>query len=310
MTQSANLSTSTKTPQRPTAGIVPPVRLLGNWQLDWMIGQGTYTCVFDARPLGCPPSWPADYVVKVVRSEYLGYPAAAQVMQREAEVGRHCSHPNLIPILESHLDQQPPHLVMPKLSGASLATVIERVGALVIPQALWLTRQVAQALRHLHQQGWIHGDVKPANIIVSRYGHATLIDLGFAMRPDESLYASPRPLAGTLAYVAPELLTSTTQTQPACDIYSLGVTAYQMISGQLPFPQTEPARLVEAHFRQSPPELRSPNGNVPDAVAQLVKRMLAKTAVRRPQSGDELIDELTELEIDTMEDRFSRSDAA
>jgi serine/threonine-protein kinase len=275
-----------------------------------MVGQGTYSHVYDARPLGCPPSGPADYVVKVLRPEYAEDPLAQQALEREAEVGRHSSHPNLIPILESHLDQQPPHLVTPKLSGATLAAVIARVGALAVPQALWLTRQVAQALQHLHQQGWVHGDVKPANIMVSRHGHATLIDLAFAMRPDESLYSSARPLAGSLAFVAPELLTSTTLTQPASDVYSLGVTMFQLISGQLPFPQTEPARLVEAHLREPAPNLHSPHGDLPDAVADLVRRMLAKSPLRRPRSGDELIDELTELEIETMETRFRQGDAA
>jgi serine/threonine protein kinase len=310
MTQSAHPTTSTGTPSRSVTGTTLPCKLLGNWQLDRLVGQGTYTSVFDARPLGCPPSWPADYVVKVARPECLRDPLAVAALEREAEVGRHSSHSNLIPILESHLDDDPPHIVMPKLHGASLAAVIERVGPLIVPQALWLARQVAQALQHLHHQGWIHGDVKPANIMVSQQGHATLIDLAFAMRPNESIYSSQRPLAGTLAYVAPEMLTSTTQTQPASDVYSLGVTLYQMISGRLPFIETTPARLVEAHFQRTPPQLRAGNNHLPETVAQLVKRMLAKSPLRRPSSGEELIDELTELEIETMESRFPQHDAA
>jgi serine/threonine-protein kinase len=310
MTHFPHLSTSAGAPSRAVTGSPVPCKLMGNWQLDKLVGQGNYTSVFDARPLGCPPSWPADYVVKVVRAECLRDPLAVGAVRREAEVGRHSSHSNLVPILEAHLEAAPPHIVMPKLQGASLAAVIERVGPLVVPQALWLARQIAQALQHLHQQGWIHGDVKPANIMVSRQGHATLIDLAFAMRPDESIYSSQRPLAATLAYVAPEMLTSTTQTQPASDVYSLGVTLYQMISGRLPFLETTPARLVEAHFRSTPPPLLAGNGRLPEPVSQLVKRMLAKSPLRRPSSGEELIDALTELEIETMEARFPQHDAA
>ena len=287
-----------------------PAGFLGNWQLEQLATEGTWTRIYLARPLGCPPAWPADYVVKVLKPQYVNDPIAVHGLQREAEVGRHTSHPNLVPILEARLELQPPHLVMPRLSGAALHRAIDRVGRLVVPQALWITRQVAQALRHLHAQGWIHGDVKPANIIVSREGHATLIDLGSALRPEESLYESWRPLVGTLQYVAPEMITSTTRTCPSCDIYSLGVALYQMLSGQLPFPEADPARLVEAHLQQVPPLLTSVCPQIPESVAALTRRMLAKNPLRRPASADELIDELTELEIEALESRFPPGDHA
>jgi serine/threonine-protein kinase len=288
---------------------VPPAstgRLLGNWQLHQLVGQGTITSVYDARPLGCPPNWHADYVVKQLRPEFRRDRAAVAAMRREAEVGRLCSHPHLVPILESHVDADPPHIVMPKLQGATLDAVIKGVGRLIVPQALWLTRQIAQALRYLHGQGWLHGDVKPANIVVSRQGHATLIDLAFAMRPSESFYNPDRPMLGTLAYVAPELLTSTNATQPASDIYSLGITLYEMLSGRLPFQFTEPSRLVEAHLQDTPPDLQRLSLNIPQPVSELITRMLAKSTLRRPSSCDSLIDELTELEIETLESRFAK----
>ena len=278
--------------------------LLGNWQLEQLAFEGSLTRVYYARPLGCPPAWPADYVVKLLKVQHAEDPLAMQMLQREADVGRHSSHPNLVPILEARLDARPPHLVMPRLEGAVLSAAIESVGRLVVPQALWIARQVAQAMRHLHTQGWIHGDVKPANIVVSREGHATLIDLGSALRPDESFYDAWRPVVGTLHYVAPEMMTSTTRTGPSCDIYSLGITLFQMLAGQLPFQQSEPARLIEAHLRQVPPSLTSLRAQIPDSVAELTHRMIAKNPLRRPQSADELIDELTELEIEALESRF------
>jgi serine/threonine protein kinase len=89
--------------------------------LQQVIGQGNYTTVYAARPLGCPPSWPADYVVKVLRVECLEHPQADHTLRREAEIGCRASHPHLVPILEAHMDAELPHLVMPRLDGASLA---------------------------------------------------------------------------------------------------------------------------------------------------------------------------------------------
>lgn len=288
---------------------VPP-KFLGNWQLQQLIGQGTYTQVYAASPLGCPPSWPADYVVKFLRPQYAQDALARRTLQREAEVGRITSHPHLIPILETHVETELPHLVMPRLQGATLQQAIERVGHIVLTQALWLTRQVAQALQHLHDQGWVHGDIKPANIVVSKHGHATLIDLGSTMRFDESLFGEQRPFVGSLAYVAPELLTSTNRTDPSSDVYSLGVTLYQMLTGQLPFTDQDPARLVEAHLRKSPPDVSQVQPDIPEAVSEFVCRMMAKSQTLRPDTGEMLIDGLTELEIETLRSRFPDEHAA
>ena len=282
-----------------------PSSFLGNWQLEQLAAEGVVTRVYYARPLGCPPAWPADYVVKVLKTQQTDDSLALSAMKRESEVGRHTSHPNLVPILEASLDTRPPHLVMPRLEGAPLSTVIERVGCLVVPQALWITRQLAQALTHLHAQGWIHGDIKPANVIVSREGHATLIDLGSALRPNESLYDEGRPLVGTLHFVAPELLMSATHTGPASDLYSLGIALFQMLTAQLPFSESDPARLVEAHLRQTPPAATQLRRGLPSCVDELIRRLLAKDPLRRPSSAEALVDELANLEIELLESRFS-----
>ena len=120
--------------------------------------------------------------------------------------------------------------------------------------------------------GMIHSDVKPANILVSPTGHATLLDFGFAQSPSEGRHWSTRPIAGTLAYIAPEMVTSALAADPRADVYSLGVTLYEMLAGRRPFESDDPGELATlqreakpADVRQHRPELPE-TGGLPDPV--------------------------------------------
>jgi serine/threonine-protein kinase len=188
---------------------------------------------------------------------------------------------------------------MPKLEGASLAQVLTEQGRLDIPVALWIARQMADALAALFAAtGMIHSDVKPANIFVSPSGHATLLDFGFAQAPSDGWHWSTRPIAGTLAYIAPEMVTSTLAADPRADVYSLGVTLYEMLAGRRPFDSDDPGELAMLQRESKPVDLRRHRPEVPEPVATLVTSMLAKDPLRRPDSARELARQLVRLEID------------
>ena len=160
-------------------------------------------------------------------------------------------------------------------------------------------RQVAEALSALHEAtGMIHADVKPSNILVSPEGHATLIDLGFAHSSSEGRHWSSRPVVGTLSYIAPEAITSRMSAEPSSDLYSLGVTLYEMIAGQLPFDAASPDELVRMHREMKPGCIRHRAPRLPKTVASLVHRLLAKDSLRRPASASDVAEELMRLEIE------------
>ena len=140
---------------------------------------------------------------------------------------------------------------------------------------------------------------------LSPLGHATLFDLGFAQRPRAAIPAGSRPIAGTLAYMAPETVVSALATDIRSDIYSLGVTLFELLTGRLPFDATDPAQLVAQHRQELPADLRVLAPHLPTRVARLVRQMLAKEPLRRPQTPRELIDRLAALEIETFADRLS-----
>jgi serine/threonine-protein kinase len=292
---------STRAATRPdscTADTPQLVGRLGPWQLVRVLADGNYTRVYQARPADGEPSQRAAYVLKVLRNQWWRDPQAIEMQRREAWVGAKISHPNLLPVLSASVQEPPFYVVMPKLEGTTLAQLILDQERLSVPLALWITRQVADGLAALYTgAGMIHTDVKPANIIVSPAGHATLIDFGFVQTPAEASQWATRPLAGTLAYIAPEMVTSALAAGPRSDIYSLGVTLYEMLTGRRPWDSNDPGELATLHREAKPTDIRALRPDVPKAVVELVHSMLAKDPLRRPESADELATRLSRLEI-------------
>ena len=273
----------------PAPAAAPPQKLvgrLGPWQLVRLLGEGNLTRVYLSRPADAQPNQPAAYVVKLLRKEWWRDPAAIDVQRREAWVGGQVSHPNLLPVLSASVKEPPFYVVTPKLDGASLAQILSEQRRLEVPVALWIARQVADALASLFDAtGMIHADVKPANILVSPSGHATLLDYGFAQTPAEARHWATRPLAGTLAYIAPEMLTSALAADPRADVYSLGVTLYEMLAGRRPLESDDPGEMAMLQRETKPADVRDYRPDVPESVAVLLHSMLAKDPLRRPDSA-------------------------
>lgn len=294
--------TASQEPAPAVAGSIasqPLVGRMGPWQLVKLLGEGNLTRVYLSRPADAPTTQRAAYVVKFLRKEWWRDPQAIEIQRREAWVGSQVSHPNLVPVLSASVKEPPFYIVMPKLEGASLAQVLTEQGRLDVPVALWIARQTAEALAALYSAtGMIHSDVKPANILVSPSGHATLLDFGFAQSPSEGWHWSSRPIAGTLAYIAPEMVTSALAADPRADVYSLGVTLYEMLAGRRPFESDDPGELAMLQRESKPADVRRHRPEMPEEVSALVMSMLAKDPLRRPDSPKELARRLVRLEID------------
>ncbi len=281
-----------------------PARV-GEWELVRLIGEGSLMQVFLARPANAPVNQRPAYALKMPRTEWRDDARVLECLCREARVGRRVSHPHVAPILAAGLHSSPYHVVMPYLAGAPLAAQLAGREPLAPPAALWIARQVAEGLAALDAGGWMHGDVKPSNIFVAPTGHATLIDLGFARRHDEAGSVADRPIMGTMTHIAPEVLTSRLRNDIRADIYSLGVCLYEMLTGQLPHNSEDASDLANLHRESLPADVRANVPQIPLRVARLVRQMLAKEPLRRPQTPGDLVQRLTALEIETFAERDS-----
>lgn len=267
------------------------------WLLLEKVSHGLYTQVFRARPRDEQQATRANYALKLIapgQESKLGL----SLLRREAHVAYQVSHCRVVPVLADQLDEPPYFLVSPWLSGCTLEQLITGGACLPVPTALWLARQAAEGLEALATKGWIHGDVKPANLQVGPTGHVTLLDLGFAQQISDSRPHAPSGISGTLRYLAPERMDANAPIQTQSDIYSLGVTIYEILTGQALFRDERPEEIVKAHREWIPPSLQAIDPTIPRSVAELVSGMLAKDPLRRPGSPRELIDRLLALEIE------------
>jgi len=308
----ASTSRSERTADSSSARPLPPAQFpfrFGSWELVSRLGGGELSEVFLARAAGSRLDQPADYAIKLLRPKWHADARGRATLAREVQVARRIVHPHLVPILAAELEIPPYYLSMPYLEGSPLSEYLEQGSLLDLPAMFWIVRQTAEGLAALAAGGWMHGDVKPSNLIVAPGGHTTLIDLGFATPTKSPTPIAERPLVGTLCYMAPELLYSSLGGDSQADVYSLGVVLFEMLTGRLPFDARDVAELALQHRQQLPSDVRSFMPQVPIRAARLVQQMLSKEPLRRPTPG-EVVERLIALEIETFAERHACEAAA
>jgi len=265
---------------------------LGKYQLGELLGQGGMGAVYRSfHPVLNRP-----IAIKVMLANVAGDPQAHQRFLREAQVVAVLSHPNIVNIFDVDVQNGQPYIVMDFAEGGSLAARL-RAGPIALDETLRLAIPLADALAYAHGQGLIHRDLKPANVLLRPDGSPVLADFGLA-RPavadSAAQITATGAVLGTLAYMAPEQFSG----RPAdtrADIYAFGVMLYEMLTGRVPF-DGDSAQIMYGHLQQPPPPPRRLNPAVPDAVEQLILRMLEKNPDLRPQSAAEVAAALRALQ--------------
>lgn len=267
------------------------------------LGGGPMTSVHEARDLETGTAC----ALKVLRPDWADQATAIKLLQREARAGLAVRHPHLVRITRAHVLHAPHYLVMDLLPGESLRHRLQRAYSLGVSDAIWVIRQTAEALAGLHQSGFLHGDIKPDNLRLIDDGTAILTDLGFAHRPGENAaFLRAGYVLGTANYLAPELCDELPSEDFSSDLFSLGVTLFEMLTGRLPYPPGSLKQTFRRHRCDPPADIRQLAGPLPSGLVALVERLLAHRPEDRPKASS-VVQQLVGLEIATLRQRQRRA---
>ncbi len=256
-------------------------RTLGQYVIEAEIGRTSTAWLYR----GTQPSIGRQVAIKVLAPQTLGEETLLERFRREAQIGAWLQHPHIVPIYDSGEDQGIPYIVMRHYPGGTLLDAIHR-----LPRGLPLNRvrrivaQVGMALDYAHDRGIIHRNVKPANIHLDDAGNAYLSDFGLARITGKAKPITGSGALGTPAYMAPEAFRPDGVT-PLIDIYSLGVTFFHAITGELPYDDPHQIAVLLAHMNEPIPDICQIRPDLPSEVQTVVEKVMAKNPSERYQTA-------------------------
>jgi eukaryotic-like serine/threonine-protein kinase len=252
--------------------------VLGRIRLVRPLGHGSMGTVWKGQhiPLDLPVA------VKVLRNLDPRNPSQhRQYLRREAQLTSRLNHPSIVRVHDYIDDEHLPCIVMELVEGTTLSAYLRSRGSFSERTALLMVFQLSGALAAAHDAGILHRDIKPSNVLITSEGILKLSDFGLA-QPLATTASTPRHILGTPVYMAPEYFSGGSKPDQRCDLYSLGVILYELLTGSAPF-EGSTTELIQAHLHSQPDLSRIPPGS-----RHIVERMLEKDPRKRVASAREV----------------------
>ncbi len=254
------------------------------------LGRGGMGRVYRGRHIGLDVA----VAVKTMGVHISADPTSRQRFLREARTAARLDHPNIVRVLDVNEQDNVPYIVMEFVDGTDLSALLKQHGALDGVACLKVIAQIADGLAHAHAQGIVHRDIKPHNVFVARDGRVKLGDFGLARAVEATTELTmPGAAIGTAHYMSPEQAGGKDLDQRS-DVYSLGVTAWHLITGAPPYSGTTPVSVAVQHVNNDIPYEREKFGHIPDAAVYLLIDMTAREPARRP-SAREVCDRISQI---------------
>jgi tRNA A-37 threonylcarbamoyl transferase component Bud32 len=271
--------------------------LLGAYVLLERIGEGAMGQVFKARQAALGRV----VAIKMLRKERVANPDAVRRFQREVRAAAAFSHPNFVVLYDADAHNGIPFFVMEFVTGSDLSRLVKARGPLPIATACDYVRQAAEGLAFAHARGLVHRDIKPSNLFLCDTQVVKILDLGLA-RLDEAVeepaLTQDGKILGTPDYIAPEQAVNSRTADARADLYSLGCTLFALLTARVPFPGggSIMERLMQ-HQTLEPTPIEQLRPEVPEAVRDVLRRLIRRRPEDRMQSAAELVTALQALDL-------------
>jgi tRNA A-37 threonylcarbamoyl transferase component Bud32 len=262
--------------------------LSDRYELEELLGTGGMSSVYRAHDRLLERK----VALKVLHQHFTADEEYVERFRREARAVATLSHPNIVTVIDRGENEGRQFIVFEYVEGENLKQLIQRRGAAPVATALELAMQIARGLSFAHQQGLIHRDVKPQNVLMNGDGQAKVTDFGIARSLDvKHGMTQTGTVLGTSDYIAPEQAQGQ-RVDEHTDVYSLGVVLYEMLLNEVPFPGENFVAIAMRHINEEPPSIRDKRPDVPPRVEAAVHRAMAKDPEARFQTMADFCREL------------------
>jgi serine/threonine protein kinase len=258
-------------------------RTVGKYLINELIGRGGWSLVYK----GIHKSLNMPVAIKMLKHDMAMNVEFAEKFQNEARVVALLNHDNIVKVYDIEELYRTVFIIMEYLEGVPLDRVLETMPRLPTFKVLDILLQVCNGLSYAHEQGIVHQDIKPGNIFIQSDGRAKIVDFGLSCPPGTVDCGLP----GTVYYMSPEQIKGDSIDERT-DIYSLGIMAYEMTTGQRPYPEDDLLKLMELHVIEDIPDPRSLVPDLPDELHYFIKRATRRDRAARFKSTWEIIRDL------------------
>ena len=276
--------------------------LADDYKIERELGRGGMAIVYEAVDVHLGRR----VALKVLPPEMAMRKSMAERFKREAKMAAALDHPNIVPVYRVGQTGGLLFIAMKYIKGRPLDSILETQGPLSIPVVLGVLRAAASALAYAHERGIIHRDVKSANIMIDGDGRAVVSDFGIARAVDDPNLTGTGTVVGTPYFMSPEQCAAR-RIGPQSDQYSLGVVAFQMLMGTVPFAADTLPGIMHHHFYTAVPDLRLARPEIPQALNDIVVRLLAKKSEDRFASTGALATAILDIPLSEADRREAES---